>query len=335
MYSPFIPAFSTPTRRAIRANTLRQGFTLIELLVVMAIISILISILLPALGKAREAARQLRDSNNIRSTVQGMVIFANGNQEEYPQPSKLDRGDQTIQAANSLEKDNTGNIFSIMIFNQFLPPQMTVSPSEINPGIKVDLQYEYSFPSRAVIPEGAKWDPGFAGFPGETGTSGLPNSGRRDNAAFGGVSYAHVPPFGSRSSFWKSTFDSRQPVIANRGPAYDGQPGAWRLRPGVSGQQSARLKIFGSVNAWEGNVGYNDGRVAFSNAPDPDSLPITYRFPISGSRTHGDNVFVNEDADGTPIGEQFTSFGDTGYLQIYGDVFSAPAQGAAITPFVD
>ncbi len=202
----------------------RRGFTLVELLVVIAIIGILVGLLLPAVQAAREAARRMQCSNNLKQ--QGLAVHNYESAHKIFPAALLGSGrynNTAYHAANGQVKNTTGWALLLPFVEQ-----STISNL-----------YDFNFPSSVSSPYGIPT----AG--ADTINDGLynkrlsflecpshPQAGEVSNASPGDPSQFYTRRNAIRTSYFFSTGVFTD--YDNRYSAYNGD-----IRQGVFGNDGA------------------------------------------------------------------------------------------------
>ena len=259
----------------------KRGFTLIELLVVMAIIAILLGLLLPAVQRARQNAKKLKDATQIGQIHQSWVIWSEEFNGVFPVPGLIFR--QRVEAPGSpidnqyvpgrgpefVPWNTTAYLFSACIAQNYFSPELCVGPTEPSGRVAVKDDYNYQL-----------YDPGAPSYWDNSFSSKL--------TAQSNVSYAHLPLAGKRRVVeWRNSMNSQFAMIGNRGPQY-GQLGNVY-------EESITLEIHPGRKQWIGNICYNDNHVQSHNTFYPEG--VNYVDP-NGDGVRPDNLFNNDTGDG-------------------------------------
>jgi hypothetical protein len=228
----------------------RRAFAIRELIAVIVVIVIIGSLIWVMIPRSRSESRRQKDGDQIKGLHVGLVMWAQGGPDSYHLPSYYDKANYTLDMP-AREKDTTSNIFSMMVSNGTIKPELLVSPLETNRHVVPCTKYEFDKPSGTARPELAIWDPKL--------------SARLDGSQPGNVSYAHLQPAGERKTRWSNTFAANEAVLSNRGPQIasttpnpDGS-----VTPTLALPTSNTLRFYGRGKSWSGWAAFNDNHVEF------------------------------------------------------------------------
>ncbi len=144
------------------SHKLRKGFTLVELLVVIAIIGILVSLTLPAVQSAREAARRMQCSNNMKQIGLAMHNYHDAHKTFPPawllgysaSPPVVNVQSWGVQILPYLDQGNIANKYDYRA--PAIEPPIGTNPASVQRNIQLIKTFIPSFVCPSAAHTGAR-----------------------------------------------------------------------------------------------------------------------------------------------------------------------------------
>jgi prepilin-type N-terminal cleavage/methylation domain-containing protein/prepilin-type processing-associated H-X9-DG protein len=168
-----------------------RGFTLVELLVVVSIIALLISILLPSLNKARDSAKRIKCSANVRGIAQAGLTYAADDRLEFAIPinkADAERPESYRSVYSYGGKSGTGHTGNV-VTSLFGGPQGQGSIHRPLNRIMYPKATFYSPVGPPQWPRDTKEDLPIYTCPGDKGFPGMHQQGWRNNKSTSSYDY--------------------------------------------------------------------------------------------------------------------------------------------------
>ena len=262
----------------------RHGLTRLELLMALICIFVLTSLLYLMFQRTVRSNVQVEDGTRLRQIRLSLLVAARDYQGRYPTPGLVNRlplnGVETPGRGEEDESLNTtASLYSVMVMQNYLSPELLISPLERNPNVDAMDNDFYDFD--AYSPATSRyWDPSF----------------KADLVTGSNVSYGHMPLVGERKNrWWQESLGGHFALLGNRGPR-DGKPD----------RNSYTCDRHGN---WSGNIVFADGSVewltvmqvpSISPAANSGGLDNLFTFDRDGAADDMIVTFTSEITDGEP-----------------------------------